>query len=189
MTQQPAIDPDRLMHDVELRWKLRQNGMLLVPTFLDEEFAEHLLTELTWHETHRPYAEVRLLLNVAGGKLPAILSVVDFVWSRRVRVATRVIGLAAGPAVLLAAAAARGMRSASVEARFFLNPIARLCPSPPDEWTPTAAASLTMLTGRGDMHATQADLEAGLRFTPDEACAYGLIDRVEPTDASLVPGL
>lgn len=156
-------------------------------TEVDDGVANALIAQLLHLESERPDEEINLYINSPGGATSAVFAVYDTMQFVRSPVATTCVGQACSTAAILLAAGEPGRRSVLPHSRVLLHqPSARgQGPIPDlilqaDEVIRIRAESEEILarhTGQS-VEALRRDTDRDRIFTPSQAVAYGLADRV-----------
>ena len=156
-------------------------------TEVDDGVANALIAQLLHLESERPDEEINLYINSPGGSTSAVFAVYDTMQFLRSPVATTCVGQACSTAAILLAAGEPGRRSVLPHSRVLLHqPSARgQGPIPDlilqaDEVIRIRAESEEILarhTGQS-VETLRRDTDRDRIFTPSQAVAYGLADRV-----------
>jgi ATP-dependent Clp protease, protease subunit len=158
----------------------RRTLMLDVP--IDDAAASSIAAQLLYVD-EQGSGPVQLFVNSPGGALSATLAIVDTIEAVDAEVSTICTGQAAGSAVMVVAAGARGRRVAMPHSHFVLAPF-----KPERDYSVDELAEFVrfrkecyerfgQLTGH-TAEEIEADCEKGRAFDAREALAYGIIDEV-----------
>lgn len=162
--------------------------IIYLGTPIDEGVAGALIAQLLYLESANPDDIVQLYINSPGGDPSSMLAVYDTIQYIRCPVATTCIGQAAGVAAILLAAGEHGRRAALSHSRIVLaqptsqgqrGTIPELILHA-DEMVRVRSdleTALSRHTGQ-PIERIQADSNLDHVFTTEDACTYGIVDRV-----------
>ncbi|MSS85031.1 ATP-dependent Clp protease proteolytic subunit [Actinomycetaceae bacterium WB03_NA08] len=162
--------------------------IIYLGTPIDEGVAGTLIAQLLYLESANPEDLVQLYINSPGGDPSSMLAVYDTIQYIRCPVGTTCIGQAAGVAAILLAAGEYGRRAALSHSRIVLaQPISQgqrgTIPElilHADEMVRVRSdleTALSRHTGQ-PIERIQADSNLDHVFTAEDACTYGIVDRV-----------
>jgi len=140
---------------IDLNSRLYRERIMLLGKFIDEEYANQIISILLYLRKEDPEKKISLYINCPGALLRPAMAVYDTIKQCRdqCEISTLNLGMSFGMGALLCAAGTKGMRSSMPNARFLLQtgqPISRI----------------------------QQDLQRDFYLSSDEAVTYGLIDNV-----------
>lgn len=154
---------------------------------VDDGVANALIAQLLHLEAESPDEPINLYVNSPGGSMSAVFAIYDTMQFVRAPVATTCVGQACSTAAILLAAGAPGQRSVLPHSRVLLHqPSARGQGPIPDlilqadeviRVRAEAEEILSRHTGQS-VEALRRDTDRDRIFTPAQAVAYGLADRV-----------
>jgi ATP-dependent Clp protease protease subunit len=184
----PAVEPGAWgdqPSDVSSR--LLRDRVVFVGREIDGDLANAVVAQLLVLEAEDPDRDVALYVNSPGGDITATFAIHDTIEAIRPDVATWCIGQAASAAAVLLAAGAPGKRSALPNARVLLHqPHGGMQGRSEDirihageivRQRRRMEELLARHTGR-TVERIHADLDRDCILTPEDAIAYGVIDRV-----------
>jgi ATP-dependent Clp protease protease subunit len=181
-----AKDPrgDRVM---DVYSHLLAERIVYLGTEVDDGVANALIAQLLHLESESPDEEINLYINSPGGSTSAVFAVYDTMQFVRAPVATTCVGQACSTAAILLAAGTAGRRSVLPHSRVLLHqPSARGQGPIPDlilqadeviRIRAEAEGMLSRHTGQS-VETLRHDTDRDRIFTPSQAVAYGLADRV-----------
>jgi ATP-dependent Clp protease protease subunit len=156
-------------------------------TEVDDGVANALIAQLLHLEAESPDEPINLYVNSPGGSMSAVFAIYDTMQFVRAPVATTCVGQACSTAAILLAAGAPGRRSVLPHSRVLLHqPSARGQGPIPDlilqadeviRVRAEAEEILSRHTGQS-VETLRRDTDRDRIFTPAQAVAYGLADRV-----------
>ena len=163
----------------------------MISQFIDEEYANNLISIMLYLRKENPREPISLYFNVPGGLLRPCLAVYDLIEQTKVNCEIETVNLAlcAGMGAMLCAAGTKGKRSGMPNRRFLLQRTGMdqvfqgqatdiaLEVKNVKTWNDRMEAELSKLTGQ-DVERIQTDMKRDFYLTSDEAVQYGLIDRV-----------
>ncbi len=162
-------------------------------TEVDDGVANALIAQLLHLEAESPDEPINLYVNSPGGSMSAVFAIYDTMQFVRAPVATTCVGQACSTAAILLAAGAAGQRSVLPHSRVLLHqPSARGQGPIPDlilqadeviRVRAEAEEILSRHTGQS-VETLRRDTDRDRIFTPAQAVAYGLADRVMDTRAA-----
>ncbi len=179
--------------------RLLMDRIVFLGSHIDDNVANVILAQLLFLDAEDPERDIYLYINSPGGSVYAGLAIFDTMQHLRAPVSTYCVGMAASMAAILVAAGAPGKRSALPNSRIMIH-------QPSTGAQGTAAdieiAAREVLDIRARLNQILADctgqtikkiardVDRDRFMSPDEARAYGLIDRVlvgrEEEDAKAV---
>jgi ATP-dependent Clp protease protease subunit len=181
-----AKDPrgDRVM---DVYSHLLAERIVYLGTEVDDGVANALIAQLLHLEAESPDESINLYVNSPGGSTSAVFAIYDTMQFVRAPVATTCVGQACSTAAILLAAGAPGQRSVLPHSRVLLHqPSARGQGPIPDlilqadeviRVRGEAEEILSRHTGQS-VETLRRDTDRDRIFTPAQAVAYGLADRV-----------
>ncbi|GAB08812.1 ATP-dependent Clp protease proteolytic subunit [Gordonia araii NBRC 100433] len=101
--------------------RLLSDRIVYLGTEIDDGVANALIAQLLHLESDSPDLPINLYINSPGGSPSAMLAIYDTMQYMRARVTTTCVGQAAGPAAVLLAGGAKGMRSILGHGRVVLH--------------------------------------------------------------------
>ncbi len=177
--------------------RLLKDRIILLGTPIDDDVANLVVAQLLFLEAEAPDQDIQLYINSPGGSVSAGLAIYDTLRYIRPDVMTICVGQAASMGALLLAAGVRGKRYALPHARLMIHqPLGGFSGSAPDI-TIQARELLRLKDQLNHILATstsqpidriEKDTERDFFMTADEACQYGLIDRVITDRATMMAG-
>ena len=154
---------------------------------VDDQIANLVVAQLLHLESEDPDKEVSLYINSPGGSVDAGLAIYDTIQFIRPDVQTICFGIAMSMGSLLLAAGAPGKRFALPNARILIHQPSAGYQGVSSDIEIHAREILSMRrrvdaiyarhTGQS-VERVHADMERDRFFSPEEAVAYGLVDRV-----------
>ncbi|MDQ7843597.1 MAG: ATP-dependent Clp protease proteolytic subunit [Armatimonadota bacterium] len=175
-------------HEVpDIFHRLLGRRVVFIRSPLDGVAADLIIAQLLHLESQDPTAGITVRINCAQAELAAALAVYDILQTLQAPVGTLCSGTAAGGAALLLAAGQPGRRLSLPSGRILLqHPRGKFYGSSRELDAQSAALRrlcrqmnelLARHTGQ-PLERIERDTEHGLWLSAEEACAYGLIDRV-----------
>lgn len=159
--------------------------------FLGEEIDEHtaslVVAQLLFLEAEDPEKDICFYINSPGGSVTAGMAIYDTMQYIKPDVSTICIGMAASMGAFLLAAGTKGKRYALPNAEIMIHqPLGGISGQAEDmrihaEWIIRTREKLNRIlsdrTGQ-PLEKIEADTDRDHFMSPEEACAYGLIDQV-----------
>ncbi|WP_243366900.1 ATP-dependent Clp endopeptidase proteolytic subunit ClpP [Fundidesulfovibrio soli] len=167
--------------------RLLRDRIILLGTPIDDHVANVICAQLLFLESEDPKKEVSLYINSPGGSVTAGMAIYDTMQFISCPVSTLCMGQAASMGALLLAAGAKGMRSALPNARIMIHQPSGGFQGQTTDIDIHAREIIRMRerlneilakhTGT-DIEKIREDTERDYFMTPEDACKYGLIDKV-----------
>lgn len=172
---------------VDIYSRLLADRIIYLGTGIDDGVANAVIAQLLHLANENPDVPISLYLNSAGGSIPATLAIYDAMQFVRPRVETTCVGQVVASAAVLLAGGAPGHRQILPHGRVVIHaPAAEGRGAIPDlileadEVARVRALQEELLsrhTGRTPEQLRE-DTERDLILTPEQAVAYGVVDRV-----------
>jgi ATP-dependent Clp protease protease subunit len=176
---------------IDLNSRLYRERIMLLGKFIDEEYANQIISILLYLRKEDPEKKISLYINCPGALLRPAMAVYDTIKQCRdqCEISTLNLGMSFGMGALLCAAGTKGMRSSMPNARFLLQRIGLEKPFQGQasdialevknvkECNDRLAYELAKMTGQ-PISRIQQDLQRDFYLSSDEAVTYGLIDNV-----------
>jgi ATP-dependent Clp protease protease subunit len=172
--------------------RLLSDRIIFLGTPIDDGVANVIIAQLLYLDSESADQEIAFYINSPGGDLTALMGIYDTMQYVNAPVATVCIGQAASSAAVLLASGAKGKRAVLSHSRVLLHQ-----PSGGAEGTiPDLAIQakevvrlrsqmneiLSLHTGQS-IEKIKTDTDRDLVLTPQDAIAYGVVDRVmQPRD-------
>jgi ATP-dependent Clp protease protease subunit len=169
--------------------RLLRERVVFVGTAIDEEIANLVVAQLLHLEAEDPEKDIQLYVNSPGGHVYAGLAIYDTMRFIKPDVATTCCGIAMSMGSLILAGGAKGKRAALPNSRILIHQPSGGFQGQSTDIQIHAKESLALRTRIEEIYAEHTgrdaeqvsrDLERDRFFTPEEALAYGMIDRVTP---------
>jgi ATP-dependent Clp protease, protease subunit len=169
--------------------RLLRERVVFVGTAIDEEVANLVVAQLLHLEAEDPEKDIQLYVNSPGGHVYAGLAIYDTMRFIKPDVATTCCGIAMSMGSLILAGGAKGKRAALPNSRILIHQPSGGFQGQSTDIQIHAKESLALRRRIEEIYAEHTghereqvseDLERDRFFTPDEALAYGMIDRVTP---------
>ncbi len=167
--------------------RLLKDRIIFLGQQVDDQISNSLVAQMLFLESDDPKADIHLYINSPGGSITAGMAIYDTMQFVGCDVATYCIGQAASMGAALLTAGAKGKRFALPNARIMIHqPLAGMRGSTPEieihiEELRRIKAKMNELmvdhTGR-TLEEIEKDTDRDNFMSADEACAYGLIDKV-----------
>ncbi|WP_243310161.1 ATP-dependent Clp endopeptidase proteolytic subunit ClpP [Fundidesulfovibrio agrisoli] len=167
--------------------RLLRDRIILLGTPIDDHVANVICAQLLFLESEDPKKEVSLYINSPGGSVTAGMAIYDTMQFISCPVSTLCMGQAASMGALLLAAGAKGMRSALPNARIMIHQPSGGFQGQTTDIDIHAREIIRMRerlneilakhTGT-DIEKIREDTERDYFMTAEDACKYGLIDKV-----------
>ncbi|MBG0777191.1 MAG: ATP-dependent Clp endopeptidase proteolytic subunit ClpP [Desulfovibrionaceae bacterium] len=167
--------------------RLLKDRIILLGTPIDDHIASLICAQLLFLESENPEKEINLYINSPGGVVTAGMAIYDTMQYISAPVATLCLGQAASMAALLLAAGESGMRYALPNSRILIHQPLGGAQGQASDIEIHAREILRMRENLNHIlaHHTGKDYEVIGRDTDrdhfmgaDEACEYGIIDKV-----------
>lgn len=167
--------------------RLLRERIIFLGTGINDAVADAVVAQLLFLEAEDPEKDIQIYLNSPGGSVTAGLAIYDTMQQVQPDVVTICYGLAASMGAFLLAGGARGKRLALPNARIMIHqPLGGAQGQAVDieiqakeilYLKDTLNGLLAQHTGQ-DLAKVSEDTDRDYFLSPDEAVAYGLIDRV-----------
>ena len=176
--------------------RLLKDRIVFLGSAVNDDVANAIVAQLLFLHSDDPQADVHLYINSPGGSVTAGLAIYDTMQYISCDVATYCIGQCASMGAVLLTAGARGKRFALPNSRIMIHqPIAGMEGTAEEilihakEFANVKAKLNTILikhTGH-DLARIEKDTDRDRFMGADEACNYGLIDKVIESMAPISP--
>ncbi len=167
--------------------RLLKDRIIFLGTQVDDEIANALVAQMLFLQSDDPKADIHMYINSPGGSVSAGMAIYDTMQFVSCDVATYCIGQAASMGAVLLTAGAKGKRFSLPNSRIMIHqPLAGMQGTAEDiaihmrEFKRTKARLNEILIKHcgQDLAKIEKDTDRDRFMDPDEAVAYGLIDRV-----------
>jgi ATP-dependent Clp protease protease subunit len=167
--------------------RLLRERVVFVGAAIDDQIANLVVAQLLHLEAEDPEKDIQLYVNSPGGQVYAGLAIYDTMRFIKPDVATTCCGIAMSMGSLILAGGAHGKRSALPNSRILIHQPTGGFQGQSTDIAIHAKESLELRRRMEEIYAehtgreadqVSADIERDRFFTPEEALAYGLIDRV-----------
>ncbi len=169
---------------------LLKERIIFLPTFIEDELANLVIAQMLFLEASDPDKDIHLYINSPGGSVTAGMAIYDTMQYVKPDVSTICVGMGMSAAAMILAGGAAGKRMALPNAKMMIHQgSAGFRGTPADieihaqevlAMTRRMAEILARHTGQPFEQVMQ-DIDRDRFMTPEEALAYGLIDKlVEP---------
>ncbi|HMM38455.1 MULTISPECIES: ATP-dependent Clp endopeptidase proteolytic subunit ClpP [Desulfovibrio] len=176
--------------------RLLKDRIILLGSSVDDHVASLICAQLLFLESEDPDKEIYMYINSPGGVVTAGLAIYDTMQYISPPVATLCMGQAASMAALLLAAGAKGMRYALPNSRILIHQPLGGAQGQATDIDIQAREILRMRrdlnqilvkhTGQ-DIKKINQDTERDYFMRPEEALAYGIIDKIMNSRNELQP--
>jgi ATP-dependent Clp protease, protease subunit len=167
--------------------RLLRDRIVFLGSAVDDDVANLVIAQLLFLEAEDPEKDIHLYVNSPGGSVTSGLAIYDTMQYVRCDVSTICLGQAASMAALLLAAGAKGKRMGLPNSRIMIHqPLGGVQGQATD--IDIHAREILKLRQRlneimaqhtgNEVEKIARDTERDYHMTGEEACAYGLIDRV-----------
>jgi ATP-dependent Clp protease protease subunit len=167
--------------------RLLRDRIVFLGSAIDDDVANLVIAQLLFLEAEDPEKDIHLYVNSPGGSVTSGLAIYDTMQYVRCDVSTICLGQAASMAALLLAAGAKGKRMGLPNSRIMIHqPLGGVQGQATD--IDIHAREILKLRQRlneimaqhtgSEVEKIARDTERDYHMTGEEACAYGLIDRV-----------
>jgi ATP-dependent Clp protease, protease subunit len=169
--------------------RLLRERVVFLGTAIDDEVANLVVAQLLHLEAEDPEKDIQLYVNCPGGQVYAGLAIYDTMRFIRPDVTTTCCGIAMSMGSLILAGGAQGKRAALPNSRILIHQPTGGFQGQSTDIAIHAKESLALRRRMEEIYAehtgltpeqVSGDLERDRFFTPEEALAYGMIDRVTP---------
>ncbi|MDT8341005.1 MAG: ATP-dependent Clp protease proteolytic subunit [Longimicrobiales bacterium] len=167
--------------------RLLMDRIVFLGSAIDDNVANIIVAQLLFLDAEDPERDVHMYINSPGGSVYSGLAIYDTMQHMRAPVSTYCVGMAASMGAVLLTAGAKGKRNALPNSRILIHQ--------PSSGTQGTAADIEIaareildirerLNGILARHTGQTveriaqDVDRDRYLSPDDAAAYGLIDRV-----------
>jgi ATP-dependent Clp protease protease subunit len=167
--------------------RLLRDRIVFLGSAIDDDVANLVIAQLLFLEAEEPEKDIHLYINSPGGHVTSGLAIYDTMQYVRPAVSTICIGQAASMAAILLAAGAPGKRMGLPNSRVMIHQPMGGVQGQATDIDIHAREILKMRQRLNEILAHHAgkpveqiarDTERDYHMTGEEACAYGLIDRV-----------
>ncbi len=167
--------------------RLLEDRIVFLRHQLDDEVANLVIAQILFLAAKDPAKDIKLYLNSPGGSVTAGFAIYDTIRYVKSDVATICIGQAASMAALLLAAGTKGKRSALPNSRILIHQAFGGTQGPATDVKIQTDELLRLhdqIIGAFAEHTGQTvkkirkDTDRDFYMSPEEALAYGLIDRI-----------
>ena len=167
--------------------RLLKDRIVFLGTDVNDEVANFLIAQMLFHEAQDPEKPIWLYINSPGGSVTSGMAIYDTMQFVGPEVGTICMGLGASMGQFLLCAGAPGRRFALPHARIMMHqPLGGVRGDATDIAIQAEQMSYTkkLLQERISLHTGQsietveADSDRDRWFTAEEACDYGIIDKV-----------
>jgi ATP-dependent Clp protease protease subunit len=176
--QDAANESERSANESE---RLRSSRTILICGELVDETANTAIAKLLFLQSEDAQKPITLVIHSTGGSVSAAMAIVDTMKWLKQPVHTRAPALAQGMALVVLANGNKGERCIGPAAKLALARLETSEPAAPEEFeriTRTIASSLAAVTELDSEFLAHRVLK-GESFTPADAIACGLADRIE----------
>jgi ATP-dependent Clp protease, protease subunit len=167
--------------------RLLRDRIVFLGSAVDDDVANLVIAQLLFLEAEDPEKDIHLYVNSPGGSVTSGLAIYDTMQYVRCDVSTICLGQAASMGALLLAAGAKGKRMGLPNSRIMIHqPLGGVSGQATD--IDIHAREILKLRQRlneimaqhtgNEVEKIARDTERDYHMTGEEACAYGLIDRV-----------
>ncbi|HEY8456288.1 MAG TPA: ATP-dependent Clp protease proteolytic subunit [Actinopolymorphaceae bacterium] len=167
--------------------RLLSDRIIFLGSEIDDDVANVVMAQLIHLEAASPHEEIALYINSPGGSYSALMAIYDTMQYVMPDIATTCLGQASSAAAVLLAAGTPGKRCALSHSRIVLHqPMSQRRGDLSDLQLQAREVSrvreqilqvLSKHTGR-TVESLRADTDRERVFEPEEALAYGLIDKI-----------
>jgi len=167
--------------------RLLRDRIVFLGSAVDDDVANLVIAQMLFLEAEDPEKDIHLYINSPGGHVTSGLAIYDTMQYVRCDVSTICLGQAASMAALLLAAGANGKRMGLPNSRIMIHQPMGGVQGQATDIDIHAREILKMrqrlneilaVHTRRDVEQIARDTERDYHMTGEEACAYGLIDRV-----------
>ena len=167
--------------------RLLKERIIFIGTPIDDTVASLTIAQLLFLQSEDPNKDISLYINSPGGSVSAGLAIYDTMQFVKPEVSTICVGMAASMAQVLLCAGAKGKRYALPNSRIMMHqPLGGTQGQAPDieiytkemlRIRDTLYGIISTHTGK-DYETIKKDADRDNYMSPQEALAYGLIDKV-----------
>jgi ATP-dependent Clp protease protease subunit len=168
--------------------RLLKSRIVFLSGLVDSAIADLLIAQFLFLEAEDPDGDIDLYIHSPGGSVEAGLAIYDTMQFIRPDVSTHCMGLAASMGALLLSAGAPGKRFALPHSRVMIHQgsgaVPLSTPSDVEIWAREILRYKAELRGLLARHTGQPlekierDTDRDYWMSPEEACSYGIVDRV-----------
>jgi ATP-dependent Clp protease protease subunit len=167
--------------------KLARDRTIVVGLPISDEVATTVIAKMLFLQNHDKHSPILLVINSPGGSITATVAILNTIDDLRLPVRTHCLRFCGGTAATLLAHGTRGMRSASPDSEigFSRSYVGDLKGRPAEQIEANLKKTTELLVSfmARDSGQTRDRLESDMAreavFFPEDARAYGLIDRIE----------
>lgn len=167
--------------------RLLKDRIIFIGTPIDDFVANAVVAQLLFLQMEDPKKDIHLYINSPGGSVTAGMAIYDTMNFLSCDVVTYCVGMAASMGTVLLAAGAKGKRFALPNSRVMIHqPTGGATGQASDisiaakeilRWRQTINQILAKQTGK-DVDQINRDSDRDFYMTAQEACAYGIVDKV-----------
>lgn len=167
--------------------RLLKDRIVFIGTQIDDYVANAVVAQLLFLQMEDPTKEIHLYVNSPGGSVTAGMAIVDTINFLKCDVVTYCIGMAASMGTVLLASGTKGKRFALPNSRIMIHqPSGGATGQTSDisiaakeilRWRNTLNELLAGCSGQS-VEKIRQDSDRDYYMTAQEACEYGLVDRV-----------
>jgi ATP-dependent Clp protease protease subunit len=167
--------------------RLLRERIIFVGTPIDDQIANLVVAELLHLESVDPDADISIYINSPGGSVYAGLTIYDAMQFVRPEIQTTCVGIAMSMGALLLASGTRGKRMALPNAKILIHQLSGGFEGQASDIEIQAREVIKVKrrleeiiaahTGQ-PLERVSKDMERDYFLAPQEACEYGIIDRV-----------
>jgi ATP-dependent Clp protease, protease subunit len=167
--------------------RLLKDRIIFLGSQVDDEIANALVAQMLFLQSDDPKADIHMYINSPGGSVSAGMAIYDTMQFVSCDVATYCIGQAASMGAVLLTAGAKNKRFSLPNSRIMIHqPLAGMQGTAEDiaihmrefKRTKSRLNEILMKHCGKDMATIEKDTDRDRFMDPEEAMAYGLIDRV-----------
>jgi ATP-dependent Clp protease, protease subunit len=180
---------------VDVYSRLLSERVVYLGTEIDDDVANIVVAQLLYLDSETTNQAISIYINSPGGSMSATMAIYDTMQYVEAPVATTCVGQAGSGAAVLLAAGSAGRRSLLPHTRVLLHQpstggqgtISDLALQTQEVLRIRAQMNKVLSAHTGQTVATLlADTERDKVFTPEQAVAYGLADRIIPARKSAI---
>ena len=167
--------------------RLLKDRIIFLGTQVDDEIANALVAQMLFLQSDDPKADIHMYINSPGGSVSAGMAIYDTMQFVSCDVATYCIGQAASMGAVLLTAGAKGKRYSLPNSRIMIHqPLAGMQGTAEEisihvrefQRTKRRLNEILIRHCGQSLEQIEKDTDRDRFMDPEEACAYGLIDRV-----------
>lgn len=178
---------DRGERSYDLYSRLLEDRIIFISGEINDDIANSVIAQLIYLESKNPDKDINLYINSPGGMVTAGLAIYDTIKYVKCDVATICVGLAASMGAFLLSSGTKGKRSALPNAEIMIHqPLGGASGQASDVEIRTRQLlkikqKLNQIMAENTdkpLEQIQKDTDRDFYMSADEACAYGIIDKV-----------